>query len=54
MAVNAIGPKVDLNSGSVSDVGLAGWQLRRVTEFAEEHLAQDFGLKELAGLVSLS
>ena len=34
--------------------GLAGWQQRRVVEFIEEHLADDFPLATLANLVQLS
>lgn len=34
--------------------GLAGWQQRRVTEYIEEHLAEDIGLATLAELAQLS
>jgi len=34
--------------------GLAAWQQRRVVEFIEAHLADDFPLAALAGLVQLS
>jgi AraC family transcriptional regulator len=34
--------------------GLAAWQQRRIVEFIEEHLAEDFPLGALAGLVQLS
>jgi AraC family transcriptional regulator len=34
--------------------GLAPWQLRRVLEFFEAHLAEDVSLRELADLVGLS
>jgi AraC family transcriptional regulator len=34
--------------------GLAAWQQRRVVEFIEEHLADDFPLTTLAGLAQLS
>ena len=34
--------------------GLARWQLKRVLEFLEAHLAEDIGLEELAQLVGLS
>ena len=44
------------NQGSTptSDSGLARWQLRRVLEFLEAHLAEDIGLDKLAQLVGLS
>jgi AraC family transcriptional regulator len=34
--------------------GLAGWQQRRITDFVEEHLAEDISLDALSGLVRLS
>jgi len=34
--------------------GLADWQLRRVTQYMREHLAEEIGLDELAALVNLS
>ncbi len=34
--------------------GLAGWQVRRVTEYLNDHLAEPVSLQELAGLVRLS
>jgi AraC family transcriptional regulator len=34
--------------------GLAAWQQRRITEFIDAHLAEDFPLAALAGLVQLS
>ncbi len=34
--------------------GLADWQVKRVTAYIREHLEQDIGLDELAGLVNLS
>jgi AraC family transcriptional regulator len=34
--------------------GLPAWQRKRVTEFIEEHLAEDISLATLAGLVNLS
>jgi AraC family transcriptional regulator len=34
--------------------GLAAWQQRRIAEFIEEHLAEDFPLAALANLVQLS
>jgi AraC family transcriptional regulator len=34
--------------------GLAAWQQRRIVEFIEEHLADDFPLSALAGLAQLS
>jgi AraC family transcriptional regulator len=34
--------------------GLAAWQQRRIVEFIEEHLADDFPLSALASLVQLS
>lgn len=34
--------------------GLAGWQLRRVVDYMAAHLAEDIGVNELLGLVSLS
>lgn len=34
--------------------GLADWQLRRVTDFMQQHLGQAIGLAELARLVNLS
>ncbi len=34
--------------------GLAAWQLRRVVDYLEAHLAQDIQLQTLAGLVRLS
>jgi AraC family transcriptional regulator len=37
-----------------ADSGLARWQLKRVLEFLETHLAEDIGLHELAKLVGLS
>jgi AraC family transcriptional regulator len=37
-----------------SSGGLNGWQLRRVTDFMTEHVAQDLALDQLAALVNLS
>lgn len=34
--------------------GLAGWQIKRVTEFMRAHLDRDVGLAELAALINLS
>jgi AraC family transcriptional regulator len=34
--------------------GLADWQVKRVTAYMREHLEEDIGLDELAGLVNLS
>jgi AraC family transcriptional regulator len=34
--------------------GLAAWQQRRIAEYIEEHLAEDFPLAALAGLAGLS
>jgi AraC family transcriptional regulator len=34
--------------------GLAGWQVRLVTDYIEEHLSEDISLTTLAGLVQLS
>jgi AraC family transcriptional regulator len=34
--------------------GLCGWQLRRVTDFMTEHVADDLALDELAALANLS
>jgi AraC family transcriptional regulator len=34
--------------------GLAAWQQRRIAEYIEEHLAEDFPLTALAGLAGLS
>jgi AraC family transcriptional regulator len=34
--------------------GLAAWQQRRIVEFIEEHIAEDFPLATLAGLAQLS
>jgi AraC family transcriptional regulator len=34
--------------------GLAAWQQRRIVEFIEEHIAEDFPLGALAGLAQLS
>jgi AraC family transcriptional regulator len=34
--------------------GLAAWQQRRIVEFIEEHIAEDFPLTTLAGLAQLS
>ena len=41
-------------SNRALDNGLARWQLRRVLEFLEAHLAEDINLDELAQLVGLS
>jgi len=41
-------------SGRGSRGGLVAWQQRRVLEFMEEHLAEDFALGALADLVRLS
>jgi AraC family transcriptional regulator len=41
-------------SRSTDRGGLARWQQKRVTDFMEEHLAQDISLDELADLVRLS
>lgn len=44
-----------LSSGlGISRGGLAAWQEKRVTEFIEEHLADDLSLATLASLVRLS
>lgn len=34
--------------------GLADWQIRRVTDYMREHLDEEVGLAELAGLIHLS
>jgi AraC family transcriptional regulator len=34
--------------------GLAGWRKRKVAEYIEEHLSDDFSLSELAGTAGLS
>jgi AraC family transcriptional regulator len=34
--------------------GLAAWQQRRIVEFMEQHIAEDFPLATLAGLAQLS
>jgi AraC family transcriptional regulator len=34
--------------------GLAAWQVRRVTEYMQDHLGEDIGLSELAAIVGLS
>jgi AraC family transcriptional regulator len=34
--------------------GMPGWQVRRVSEFMTEHLADDIGLDQLAGVAGLS
>jgi len=39
---------------SVAQGGLAGWQLRRITAFMNEHAHQDLALEELAALAGLS
>lgn len=41
-------------STRIQNSGLARWQLNRVLEFLEAHLAEDIGLEELAQLVGLS
>jgi AraC family transcriptional regulator len=41
-------------SAPTSHGGLAPWQQKRVTEFIEEHLADDLSLATLAGLARLS
>jgi AraC family transcriptional regulator len=41
-------------STRIKNGGLARWQLKRVLEFLEAHLAEDIGLEELAQLAGLS
>jgi AraC family transcriptional regulator len=40
--------------GAVQTRGLAPWQIKRVTSYMRDHLADDIGLQELADLVNLS